>query len=123
MTHDSAKSTDERFTLILQRPAEDELAEQDKRGKYTELTDHNATLIDRFRLWLEEHGLTEDVKDISEPTAFSMVFVTTNKEVAQRLKEAPGVLSVAVEPEFEVNLPDQPENLVKGEQTEDGSPS
>ena len=95
----------ERVALFLQRPEDDVLSDLDKGGKYNALKQYNELLRDSIITWLEEQDLAGDVEDVSEPTVFGMLFVTTNPEVVERLKEAPGVLDVSVSPEWSVGLP------------------
>ena len=97
-----------RWAVTVTRPAPDELADLDRAQKYQLLEDNSARWREELLRWLKEHGLADQVADVSQPTAFNMLFVTATSSVAERLANAPGVISVTQAGEFAIDLPKPP---------------
>ncbi|HSJ57055.1 MAG TPA: hypothetical protein VLC95_07730 [Anaerolineae bacterium] len=95
--------------LTLERPSHKEIRRYSRREKYRALKSSAAGIRDELMRWIDEHGLTGDVAQVGEPTAFNTLFVTSTRDAAERLVEAPGVVGVAPTGEFPVELRFLPE--------------
>ena len=101
----SHRSTDMiEVAVTLERPASEELAQHDRAEKYDVLRANTAERRDRLIAWIAEQGLSEEVTQVGEATVFNMLFVTCTPRAAKELARAPGVVSVGVSKEIEVDL-------------------
>jgi len=97
------------FRVVLERPSSQELAQYSRSEKYKILWENNARLREQLLVWIKEHGLSAEVSQIGEPTAFNTLFVVSTPRAAEQMVQAPGVLSVSGSQEFKVDLPRQAE--------------
>ncbi|MBI1925115.1 hypothetical protein HYR99_12815 [Candidatus Poribacteria bacterium] len=88
--------------VTLKRPLSEELAQYDRRKKYSILRENAVKLKEGLLEWIKKKGLWAEVSQIGEPTVFNMLSVTCTPRVAEQLVRAPGVVSVF--PSFEVDL-------------------
>jgi hypothetical protein len=93
------------WMVVIDRPDPDALASYDRGQKFRLLQENSAARRDELVDWLANHGLTDQVASVGEPTTFNVLFVTATSRAAQRLTEAPGVLGVSQTAEFKVDLP------------------
>lgn len=93
------------WMVVIDRPDPDMLASYDRGQKFRLLQENSAARRDELIDWLADHGLTDQVASVGEPTTFNVLFVTATSLAAQRLTEAPGVLGVSQTAEFKVDLP------------------
>lgn len=93
------------WMVVIDRPDPDTLASYDRSQKFRLLQENSAARRDELVDWLTNHGLTDQVASVGEPTTFNVLFVTATSHAAQRLTEAPGVLGVSQAAEFKVDLP------------------
>lgn len=91
-------------TVVLERPSSEELAHHSRAEKYNALRNNTARLKEKLIAWIEEQGLSEEISQIGEPTAFNILFVTCTPKVVKKLTQAPGVVSVSMGNEFEVGF-------------------
>ncbi|MGD8398256.1 MAG: hypothetical protein PVG11_05315 [Anaerolineae bacterium] len=90
--------------LTLERPEQEKMRGFDRAQKYRALKSSASGIREELVRWIEEHGLTEDVAEIGEPTVFNTLFVTSTPSAASQLAKAPGVLDVAPAGDFRVDL-------------------
>ncbi|MDQ3705411.1 MAG: hypothetical protein M3437_09360 [Chloroflexota bacterium] len=94
--------------LTLERPASKELAQFKRSEKYKVLKENSSKLREAIVNWIEEHDLAGEVHDVGYPSAFNILFVTGTPKAAEALRNAPGVESVGVSPDFKVDLLQRP---------------
>jgi len=97
------------FLVVLERPSSKELAQYSRSEKYKILWENNARLREQLLIWIKEQGLSAEVSQVGEPTAFNTLFVVSTPRAAEQIVQAPGVLSVSSSKEFKVELPRQTE--------------
>jgi len=95
--------------MMLERQSHKEIRRYSRREKYRALKSSATGIRDELMRWIDEHGLAADVARVGEPTAFNTLFVTSTRDAAERLVEAPGVVGVAPTGEFPVDLRALPE--------------
>ncbi len=93
------------YTVMLERPTSEELADYDRAEKYRLLKGMSVESAEALRTWIDENGLSGDVQKIGNPTTFSVLFVTGTERLGEELANAPGVQSVVPSEEFKVDLP------------------
>ncbi|MBN1656993.1 MAG: hypothetical protein JXA93_01260 [Anaerolineae bacterium] len=93
-----------RVMLTLERPSHDELRRYNRREKYRALKSSARGIRDELIRWIDEQGLSGDVAQVGEPTAFNTLFVTSTRQAAELLVEAPGVVGVAPTGDLPVEL-------------------
>ncbi len=92
------------FMIRLSRPSPKELAGINRSRKYKILKANSIKHRNKIQAWIKAQGLSSEVSKIEVPTAFDMLFITCTPRVAQSLKDADGVISVSLNPEFTVEL-------------------
>lgn len=97
------------FMVTLERPSSKELAQHSRSEKYKVLLANTIRLREQLLVWIKEQGLSAEVSQIGEPTAFNTLFVVSTPRAAELMVQAPGVLSVSSSKEFQVDLPRQAE--------------
>jgi hypothetical protein len=80
-----------RFQVILERPA---LTGTNRAEKIHQAREHSLQAYREVKDWIRDHELEDQLVDISEPTAFNILFVTGSADAASRLIEAPHVKRV-----------------------------
>jgi hypothetical protein len=98
-----------KFMVVLERPSSQELAQHSQSEKYKILRQNTARLREQLIVWIKEQGLSAEVSQVGEPTAFNTLFVVSTPRAAEQMVQAPGVLSVSSSKEFKVDLPRQAE--------------
>lgn len=76
----------------------------DRDGIFKARSAQAATFRDHLVAWLDEQHLLDEVYRVSEPTAFSTLFVVASPLVVERLDEAPGVVEVSETGESDFTL-------------------
>lgn len=94
-----------RSVVTLQRPSAEELAHCTRAEKYRRLREHNGQARTRLLHWIDEHGLSDEVVQVSEPTAFNTLFVVGTQHAINELSHAPDVLHVAEDGDITTDLP------------------
>jgi len=111
----SARSSDMvEVAVTLERPASEDLTQYNRAEKYDILRGNTAELRDGLIAWIAEQGWSEEVAQVGEATVFNMLFVVCTPRAAEEMTRAPGVVSVGVSEEFEIDLPrptDQSQHL------------
>jgi len=97
-----------RSVVTIERPDAKALAQCSRAEKYRRLREHNGQMRTRLLNWIDEHGLSEEVLQVSEPTAFNTLFVVATRHALDELSQAPGVVQVAEDGDITTDLP-QPE--------------
>ena len=97
-----------RSVVTFQRPDARELAHCTRAEKYRRLREHNGQMRTKLLNWIDERGLSEEVLQVSEPTAFNTLFVVATRHALDELSQAPGVVQVAEDGDITTDLP-QPE--------------
>jgi hypothetical protein len=90
--------------LTLERPSAEQLTKYNRAQKYAALKSSASEIRSQLVRWIDEHGLSEDVARVGEPTVFNTLFVTSTPGVAEELGKAPGVVKVAPAGDFPVDL-------------------
>ncbi|MGD8791868.1 MAG: hypothetical protein PVF47_04895 [Anaerolineae bacterium] len=90
--------------LTLERPSAEQLTKYNRAQKYAALKSSASEIRSQLVRWIDEHGLSEDVAQVGEPTVFNTLFVTSTPGAAEQLGKAPGVVNVAPTGEFPVDL-------------------
>ncbi len=98
-----------RFQVILERPREALVGVVGRAEKIRCLRESAQRARQELLEWIEDHGLAGEVHDLSEPTAFNVLFVSGTPEAVRRLEEAPHVVSVSSGEDFQVELPEPSE--------------
>ncbi len=94
-----------RSVVTLQRPSAEELAHCTRAEKYRRLREHNGQVRTRLLHWIDEHGLSDEVIQVSEPTVFNTLFVVGTRHAIDELSHAPDVLHVAEDGDITTDLP------------------
>lgn len=94
-----------RSVVTLQRPSAEELAHCTRAEKYHRLREHNGQVRTRLLHWIDEHGLSDEVIQVSEPTVFNTLFVVGTRHAIDELSHAPDVLHVAEDGDITTDLP------------------
>ncbi len=90
--------------VTLERPSSQELAEYNRDRKYQVLRSNSVEFKEGLVHWIEEQGLSHEVAEIGDATAFNVLFVVCTPQVAERLVQAPGVVRVSLVGDFRVDL-------------------
>ena len=88
----------------MERPSREEIGPGDRGEKIRRLRSSAERAREELVGWIESHGLGEEVTEVSEPTAFNVLFVSGEEEAVGKLLEAPKVVSVSPSDEFPVDL-------------------
>lgn len=91
--------------VVVDRPSSEDLAGHSRAEKYLALRKNASGVRDRLIDWISEQGLAAEVYQVGQPTAFNLLFVVATPGVAERLAQAPGVISVTPSQDFGVDLP------------------
>lgn len=83
--------------LTLRHLDAETLKPLDRGARYRRLLAHAAAQRQCIAQWLEEHHLSAEVASLGDPNTFNLLFVTCTPRVAEMLKEAPGVVDVAID--------------------------
>jgi hypothetical protein len=94
-----------RSVVTIERPDAEALAQCSRAEKYRRLREHNGQMRTRLLNWIDEHGLSEEVLQVSEPTAFNTLFVVATQHALDELSQAPGVVQVAEDGDITTDLP------------------
>ncbi|MGB9752631.1 MAG: hypothetical protein C0183_16235 [Roseiflexus castenholzii] len=94
-----------RSVVTLKRPASETLAHCTRTEKYRLLREHNGAARTRLLHWIDEHGLSNEVLQVSEPTAFNTLFVVGTRHAINELSHAPDVLHVSEDGAITTDLP------------------
>lgn len=94
-----------RSVVTLKRPSAEELAHCTRAEKYRRLREHNGQARTRLLHWIDEHGLSNEVIRVSEPTAFNTLFVEGTRHAINELVHAPDVLHIAEDGDITTDLP------------------
>lgn len=94
-----------RSVVTIERPDAKALAHCNRAEKYRRLREHNGQMRTRLLNWIDEHGLSEEVLQVSEPTAFNTLFVVATQHALDELSQAPGVVQVAEDGDITTDLP------------------
>ncbi len=94
-----------RSVVTIERPAAEALAQYSRAEKYRRLREHNEQMRTRLLNWINERGLSEEVRQVSEPTAFNTLFVVATQHALDELSQAPGVVQVAEDGDITTDLP------------------
>ncbi len=94
-----------RSVVTFQRPSAEELAHYTRGEKYRRLREHNGQMRARLLAWIDEHGLSNEVIQVSEPTAFNTLFVVGTRHAIDELAQAPDVIDVAEDGDVTTDLP------------------
>lgn len=94
-----------RSVVTLQRPSAEELAHCTRAEKYHRLREHHGQVRTRLLHWIDEHGLSDEVIQVSEPTAFNTLFVVGTRHAIDELSRAPDVLHIAEDGDVTTDLP------------------
>ena len=97
-----------RSVVTIERPDAKALAHCNRAEKYRRLREHNGQMRTKLLNWIDERGLSEEVLQVSEPTAFNTLFVVATRHALDELSQAPGVVQVAEDGDITTDLP-QPE--------------
>ena len=68
-----------KIAVVLERPSAEELAQYNRAEKYKVLQENTAKLRKQIIAWIEKQGLSEEVSQIGEPTAFNILDLFPNK--------------------------------------------
>ena len=99
-----------RAMVTVERPSPEELAAYNRRDKYQRLLANNDQHRAELLEWINEHDLADQVTQVGEATAFNVIFVEGTRAATQSLSDAPGVISVDVTGEFQMEpLQKEPE--------------
>ncbi len=90
--------------VTLERPSSQELAGYNREMKYQVLRNNSIEFKESLVHWIEDQGLSHEVAEIGDATAFNVLFIVCTLHVAQRLVQAPGVVSVSPTSDFQVDL-------------------
>lgn len=90
--------------VTLRRPAPEDLNKYNRAEKFRILKENSAKLRMDLIDWIEDQGLSKEVTRIGEPTVFNALFVGCTSRVADRLRQAPGVVDVVPTEEFQVDI-------------------
>lgn len=90
-----------RFQVILERPT---LTGANRSEKIHQAREHNLRAYREVKDWIRDHELEDQLVDVSEPTAFNILFVTGEPEAVNRLVDAPHVKRVDASPEIALDL-------------------
>jgi hypothetical protein len=90
--------------VTLERPSSQELAGYDRNTKYQILRNNNIEFKEGLVHWIEEQGLSHEVAEIGDATAFNVLFLVCTPHVAERLLQAPGVVNVSLAGDFRIDL-------------------
>lgn len=93
-----------RSVVTLQRPSSRELACCDRAEKYRRLREHNGQVRKRLLNWIDEHGLRDEVIQVSEPTVFNTLFVIGTRHAISELSQAPDVIQVSEDGDIIIDL-------------------
>jgi hypothetical protein len=93
-----------RLSVQVQRPASDDLALYDRDTRVKKLQENARQRQQDILDWLDEHDLADQVSCFAPSTVFNLLFMDASPEVADRIKDAPGVVEVAIVEEVEVDL-------------------
>lgn len=96
----SADRNTVRLMVTVERPPSEELAAYSRRDKFQKLLESNDQHRAELIKWIQSHGLSDQVVQIGEATAFNVLFVEGTAEAAASLWDAPGVIGVDVAREF-----------------------
>ena len=94
-----------RSVVTIERPDAEALAHCNRAEKYRRLREHNGQMRTQLLNWIDEHGLSEEVLQVSEPTAFNTLFVVATRHALDELSQAPGVVQVAEDGDITTDLP------------------
>jgi hypothetical protein len=94
-----------RSVVTIERPDAKALAHCNRAEKYRRLREHNGQMRTQLLNWIDEHGLSEEVLQVSEPTAFNTLFVVATQHALDELSQAPGVVQVAEDGDITTDLP------------------
>jgi hypothetical protein len=94
-----------RSVLTLRRPSAEELAHCTRAEKYRRLREHNGQARNRLLHWIDERGLSDEVIQISEPTAFNTLFVVGTRHAINELSHAPDVINISEDGDITTDLP------------------
>ncbi|MDW8213206.1 MAG: hypothetical protein RMJ55_06600 [Roseiflexaceae bacterium] len=94
-----------RSIVTLKRPSPEELAHCTRAEKYRRLREHNGQARNRLLHWINEHGLSDEVIRVSEPTAFNTLFVEGTRHAINELAHAPDVLHISEDSDITTDLP------------------
>ena len=92
------------YAVRLERSRSEGFEEFDRAEKYRALRSASEEVRRQIAQWVEAEGLVDEIVELGDPTAFSLLFVKSTAEGAQRLRDAPGVVSVVEDPEFPLDL-------------------
>jgi len=90
--------------VTLERPSSQELAGYNREMKYQVLRNNSIEFKEGLVHWIEDQGLSHEVAEVGDVTAFNVLFIVCTPHVAQRLVQAPGVVSVSLTSDFRVDL-------------------
>jgi hypothetical protein len=82
--------------VTIERPSASELQKLNRPERIRALRANTSRRRDDLIAWIEQEGLFEQVEKVGKATAFNLLFLRSTREVAERIKEAPGVAKVAV---------------------------
>lgn len=91
-----------RLVVEVARPSSDELASFDRATRVRKLQENAKHRRADLVRWLTENHLSNQVSHVARSTLFNILFLDATREVAQKLKDAPGVLNVSVLENVEV---------------------
>lgn len=90
--------------VTLERPSSQQLAGYNRDTKYQVLRNNSVECKEGLIHWIEEQGLSHEVAEIGDATAFNVLFLVCTPRVAERLLQAPGVVNVSLAGDFWVDL-------------------
>ena len=82
------------YALKLERVRPDEFDNLDRAEKYASLRGGAERARQRLAARIKAEGLDEEIVELGDPTAFNVIFAKSTPEGAERLRKAPGVVSV-----------------------------
>lgn len=94
-----------RSVVTIERPDARALTHCNRAEKYRRLREHNGQMRTQLLNWIDAHGLSEEVLQVSEPTAFNTLFVVATRHALDELSHAPGVVQVAEDGDITTDLP------------------
>lgn len=92
------------YALRIERVRPDTFDSFDRAEKYESLRGGADQTRRQIIDWIEAEGLGEEIVDLGDPTAFSLIFAKSTPAGAERLRDAPGVLSVIEDPDIPLDL-------------------
>ncbi|MCS7221135.1 MAG: hypothetical protein RML36_12065 [Anaerolineae bacterium] len=90
--------------VTLERPSSQELAGYNRDMRYQVLRNNSVEFKEGLIHWIKEQGLSHEVAEIGDATAFNVLFLVCTPQVAERLLQAPGVVNVSLAGDFRVDL-------------------